>query len=247
MAATLLLVLAFWKTNSKIEPTPPSTPLSPKQQDPPHNGPVASSADEERFVRDVLPVVTDFVRRVELSGIKMPFTGPITPKRLSLLTFGKNIHIFVVERRAVFQYHNITRSGQRHVGIHSLNLTGTDADGAPLNVDALLTNPARYAHVIEKLADQALHPSLDLGVTRDLARGLVSNMRPGVAYDNGKQWQDAVASTRLPFYNHIFERAGQPTDNPANVFTDSVNVILKSTADGLVLQHYEDLGIAFLR
>jgi hypothetical protein len=256
-APLLVLVLILWLSSMGRKPVtslaPPPSPEATNQigQPPRPNTPrriqTLSSADEALFVRYVLPVATDFARRVELSGIKMPFDGPISLNRLTMFKAGKRIHIFVVDGHSVFQYHDIQRGGQNHRGIHSFNRAGKDEYGTPWNVDPLLAYPGRYADAIARLSDPVAHPLIDLGATGSTARGLVSNLRPGVTYDPGRSWQDAAGTVKLPFYNYIYERPGQNKDNPANVFTDSVNVILKSTASGLVLQHYEDLGIAFLK
>lgn len=241
-ALLLIAVMAIWLIRlsepeyiTKLPPLPRPDSQS-NNPGPPRKSQVVHEADSARFVREIAPAATDFVRRVELSGMKLPFTGPIMPQRLTMLNFGKAIHIFVVDGHSVFHFHDFYSGERRHTGIHVFNHAGTDVNGTPWNVDTILIRPQNYADALIDLADTTRFPQLDIGTLQGTARGLVHDMRPGVSYDAGSGWQYAFGATKLPFYNFVFQRSGQkPT----------TSVTVKSTVGGLELQHYEDLGFAF--
>lgn len=215
---------------------------------------VAGPQHLDRFAREVAPVVEAFLTRLgslSQEGVLPPLRGPITTNRLTKLKFmggdSNTVSTFILDGRQVFHYQAVHRNGMKRNGITSFWNVGKDESGMPLHLGVLTEDPKGNEHYVKMLTDTNRYPARSLeAVTRVALRVLAAIGPPDHArYTLRESWREAAGATALPFYTFIFPRQGKPSTDPSNAFRDEVMIRLKSTADGLVLDHYQDNSIVF--
>jgi len=207
-----------------------------------------------RFERDIAPVLNAFLTRLgalSAEGVVPPVHGPITADRLSTLKFiggaSNTVSTFIVDGRHVFHCQAVQRQGMERKGITSFWNVGKDQDGMPLQLGQLTEDPLNNADTIRRLADTNIFPAHSLEALASVAQRVLAAIGPPDhdRYPLKERWREQAGATALPFYTFIFLRQGTLSDDPSNVFRDEVMIRLKSTANGLVLDHYQDNSIVF--
>jgi hypothetical protein len=184
-------------------------------------------------------------------GVLPPLRSQVKSDRLTSLKFiggaSNTVCIFIVDGRHVFHFQAVHRPGGVRSGITSFWNVGRDEEGMPLHFGQLIEDPVKHAEYLRRLSDTNAFPARSLEAVAVLARRVLAAIGPPDydRYGLKEKWREQVGATVLPFYTFIFLRRGPLSDDPSNVFRDEVMIRLKSTAKGLVLDHYQDNSIVF--
>jgi hypothetical protein len=117
----------------------------------------------------------------------------------------------------------------------------------PRDLGVLTEDPAGNERHIRMLSDTNRYPARSLEAVAQVAHRVLAAVGPPdhTRYALKESWRESAGATALPFYTFIFPRLGPPSTDPSNVFRDEVMIRLKSTPDGLVVDHYQDNSIVF--
>jgi hypothetical protein len=208
----------------------------------------------ERFRSEILPIADDFGRRIASlsgSGVNMPPGFPIQVEQVSKLRFAggrsNTVCTFNVGGHSHFGCHVVNRGGKVLKGVNSFSRSGTDEAGVPRDFvqlsDRLKANPLAF----ESLGDTSTYPERAMQEVEQAARQVLAAVCPECvsSYIISEAWREQAGAIKLPFYLFAFTRNGDRKSDPSNLMRDEIMIGLKSTADGLVLDFFENSSIAF--
>ncbi len=225
--------------------------------------PVAhSTPDEEEFFNEVWPVaktnIFDKLRALTPLGVVNPLGTNGDPKLTKVKFAGKKgstVCVAVLNDRVSIGYHNLVRPGNLKLkGIDSVTEIGTDEHGVPNDDDGIrlrLNDPripqSAKEQLIATFTDTNLYPRLSKARASEIAQRIFESFaeRPDLYALNPQRHFESRANGMLsPNYVFIYDRIGQkPTANLAE--QDSIFIILRSSKDGVHLQHYSSSYYSF--
>jgi hypothetical protein len=231
------------------------TSVGPQTQPEPRAADAAPRASaSERFESAILPIVQDFLKRIDSlgpDGVVLPFGLPVTLDQVRNVRFAggpsSTVCTFNVGAHSHFACHVVIRNGKELKGVNSFSRTGRDEAGVPRDFIQLTGDPVGNAAHLKTLEDKRLYPARSLEEVQRVAQRVLAVLLPDDtgAYALSESWQEQRGATALPFYLVTFTRKGHPTKDPSNLMRDEVMVGFKSTTDGLVFDFFEDNSIAF--
>jgi hypothetical protein len=214
----------------------------------------AATSNPDRFTTEVMPILSDFLSRVESLasiGVRSPLSLPITLDQTEKIRFAggpsNTLCTFVVGGHSLFVCHLINR-GKEIRGVNTFRRTGIDETGMPRNIIQLTDDPTKNEQHIKQLTDPFVYPPRDLQEVAVLAQRALAALLPqdSASYRLNESWREQVGSTALPYYIFAFVRKDAAGTDPSNLMRDEIMIGFKSTKAGLILDSFEDNSIAFI-
>lgn len=255
--ACILIVLAVsafllirWASSQKPG-SPPAMPASQVEEATPATPP---ARHDERFFKQVWPVAKARVFD-KLAGLG--FVNPLgtnAPQITQIKFLGPETSLLCVAKlnnKITLGYHYTKLAGLNLEGVHMYIEGGNDQNGIPNEADTIITmlqdpNVAqpKKEEIKARLGDTNLYPRLDMTRATELANRVLQAFaeRPDEYVLNQQQEQADWSPVRF----FTFDRKNSGNVDPANLAQkDSIFIKLRTTAEGIHLEHYSSSYYVF--
>lgn len=256
--AAVGVALVVWLRTKKDGPGPVSDSVTTTLRASPQ-----WTQDRERFFGEIWPFaktnVFDKLEALAPLGVVNPLASNREPK-LTKIKFagqeGSTVCVAMLNNTIKIGYHDLVRPGNLKLrGVDSLTEIGTDENGVPYDDDHIRGRlndprvpPSIKEQLIKTLADTNLYPRLTHARAAEIAQRILDSFeeRPDLyALNRQRPFYSKANGILSPNYVFIYDRIRQkPTENLAE--KDSIFVILRSSKDGVHLQHYDSSYHDFL-